>query len=97
MEQSIKDKPLTKCSHCGQNALERIVYGGSHVVCNDATTIGQLAERNYKKNKGKIEDSIAIKNKGKQKSVNKNMPATTRDIAKMTHKQKQTYIMEGKL
>ena len=97
VEQSIKDKPLTKCSHCGQNALERIVYGGSHVVCNDATTIGQLAERNYKKNKGKIEDSIAIKNKGKQKSVNKNMPATTRDIAKMTHKQKQTYIMEGKL
>lgn len=97
VEQSIKDKPLSKCSHCGNNALERIMYGGSHVVCNDIKTIGQLAERNYKKNKGQIEDNIAAKKKNNKKPANKNMPATTRDIAKMTNTQKQKYIMEGKI
>ena len=97
IEQSIKDKPLSKCSDCGKSTLERILYGGSHVICNDISTIGQLAEHNYKKNKGQIEDNIAAKKKDNHKPVNKQMPATTRDIAKMTHKQKQTYIMEGKL
>ena len=97
VEQSIKDKPLNKCSDCGKNTLERILYGGSHVICNEISTIGQLAEHNYKKNKGQIEDNIAAKKKNNQKPVNKNMPATTRDIAKMTNTQKQKYIMEGKL
>ena len=97
MEQSIKDKPLSKCSDCGKSTLERILYGGSHVICNDISTIGQLAEHNYKKNKGQIEDNIASKKKHNKKAINKNMPATTRDIAKMTNTQKQKYIMEGKI
>ena len=97
IEQSIKDKPLSKCSDCGKSTLERILYGGYHVICNDISTIGQLAEHNYKKNKGQIEDNIAAKKKNNQKPANKQMPATTRDIAQMTNKQKQTYIMEGKI
>ena len=97
IEQSIKDKPLSECSDCGKRTLERILYGGYHVICNDISTIGQLAEHNYKKNKGQIEDNIAAKKKDNHKPVNKQMPATTRGIAKMTHKQKQTYIMEGKI
>jgi putative FmdB family regulatory protein len=96
-EQSIKDKPLTKCPVCGKNALERLMCGGSHVICNNISTIGQLADHNYKKNKSKIEDNIATKGKNNKKPVNKNMPATNRDIAKMTDTQKQRYIMEGRL
>jgi len=97
VEQSIKDKPLNKCEVCGKSTLERVMYGGSHVICNDISTIGQLADHNYKKNKSQIEDKIAAKNKNNKKPVNKNMPATNRDIAKMTDGQKQRYIMEGKI
>ena len=49
IQQSIKDKPLKKCPQCGKLKLERVIYGGCHVSVRNTTTIGQLADKNFKK------------------------------------------------
>lgn len=46
VQQSMKDDPLTKCPECKKNKLSRIVTGGLGFTYKaEATTIGQLAER----------------------------------------------------
>lgn len=49
IKQSIKDEPLKKCIACNQHMLERIIFGGGAAfVRQEASTIGQLADRNTK-------------------------------------------------
>lgn len=97
IEQSIKDKTLKKCPECGKLKLERVIYGGCHVSVRNTTTIGQLAEKNFKKFK-----SLDNENKAKKKEANASpVPwhkgeANRAEINKMTQQQKQRYIMEGK-
>lgn len=98
-EQSIKDKPLVRCPECKKHRLQRIMSGGngSFMPCKEPTTIGQLADRNYKKNKGKINDE---ESKKKAEAPTENVPwygkTDKRKINKMSAKQKRDYIMEGK-
>ena len=49
VQQSINDKPLVKCEKCGRNTLERVLFAPTVFVKQEATTIGQLSERNAKK------------------------------------------------
>ena len=52
IEQSIKAKAKRKCPACSKNSLERLLFGGQAAfVRNEITTIGQLADWNFKKNK----------------------------------------------
>ena len=93
VSQSIKDKPLVKCEQCGEMALERVIYGGQIFVRREATTIGQLSDRNTKK-MGKYEleskrqqDNIKRERSEKQKLHKK--------INSMDDSQKRKWIMEG--
>lgn len=70
VEQSVKDKPIKKCSKCNKLTLERVILSPPMVKCTNITTVGQLAEKNAKKigkyalsersekNKNKIEKNI---------------------------------------
>lgn len=50
VEQSFSDKPLKHCPKCDHDTFERLMSGGAHAfVKGEATTLGQLAERNSKK------------------------------------------------
>jgi putative FmdB family regulatory protein len=39
VHQSIKDDALVTCPQCGQDALQRVVYGGLGAFVKDAKTI----------------------------------------------------------
>ena len=98
IEQSIKDKPLKKCPECGKLKLERVIYGGCHVSVRNTTTIGQLADKNFKKFKSLDNEKQAKKKEERNASP---VPwhkgeANRSEINKMTQQQKQRYIMEGK-
>ena len=89
VHQSIKDKPLIKCEQCNYRTLERIIY----FVRREATTIGQLSDRNTKK-MGKYElesrqqdDNMKKERSGKQELHKK--------INSMDETQKRKWIMEG--
>jgi putative FmdB family regulatory protein len=97
--QKFHDAPLKKCSECGKNKLRRVLNGGIHVSVKNASTIGNLADRNTKANKNKIQEMQHKKNEGKP-SVSKpwhhsNAAATNKEINAMTSKQKANYILEG--
>ena len=79
MYQSIKAKPLVKCDKCNKMTLERVIYGGDVFVRREATTIGQLSDRNTKK-MGKYE----LESKQLHKKINS-----------MDDTQKRKWIMEG--
>jgi putative FmdB family regulatory protein len=50
VQQSIKDDAYTVCPECNQDTLFRVIHPPLHVqIVGEATTIGQLAERNAKK------------------------------------------------
>jgi len=98
IEQSIKDKPLVKCPNCNKYKLERVIYGGCHVSVRSITTIGQLADKNFKKFKSlNNEKQAKIKEEKNESPVPWHKGESTRaEINKMTINQKQKYIMEGK-
>ena len=93
VHQSIKDKPLIKCEQCNYRTLERVIYGGHVFVRREATTIGQLSDRNTKK-MGKYEleskqkEHMAKKQPSEQQKLN-------RKINSMTNDQKRKWIKEG--
>ena len=97
IEQSIKAKPLRKCPECGKLGLERVIYGGCHVSVRNVTTIGQLADKNFKKFKGLANEEQAKKKEANASPVPWHKGEATRsEINKMTPQQKKRYIMEGK-
>ena len=92
--QSIKDKPKKKCPECGKNGLERVIYGGCFAFVKNVNTIGQLADKNTKEMGHYQRSEIESKsNEGNEARETKNL---RKEINKMTPKQKQRYIMEGK-
>jgi len=99
IQQSIKANVKRKCPQCGKNSLERIVFGGlTSFVKGDATTIGQLAERNFNKNKSRIREKEARElelNPPPKKEWWEADKGTNKKIAKMNADQKRKYIMEG--
>jgi len=91
--QSIKDQPLVKCEQCNEMTLERIIYGGDIFVRREATTIGQLSDRNTKK-MGKYElQSKEKEHNMKQKISDKQK--LHKKINSMNNEQKRKWIMEG--
>ena len=93
VHQSIKDKPLVKCPQCGRMSLERVIYGGDIFVKGEATTIGQLADRNTKKmGKYELESKQRVDNKKSELSDKQKLH---RKINSMNSEQKRKWIMEG--
>lgn len=102
VKQSIHDKPLKKCPKCGHNSLERIIYGGiGFTISKEPTTIGQLADQNFKDNRTKILEEQAKKAESQPKEEKPfwhkyGGEATAKEINKMTPSQKKNYIYRGK-
>ena len=91
--QSIHDEPHKKCPKCKNNTYERLISCGLAVfVSQDASTIGQLADRNAKKNRSKLSEDAAKKLESEPQKEDKSY---IRKINKMTPKQRHKWIMEG--
>lgn len=97
VEQSVKDKPLKRCTLCKKNTLERVILSAPFVKCTNITTVGQQAEKNTKKiGKYKLSEAAAIADEKAPKSIyGAATKQESRKIAKMTAKQKAKYIMDG--
>jgi putative FmdB family regulatory protein len=95
VKQSIKDKPKKKCSECGKHTLERVIYGGAYGFTKNVSTIGQLADKNTS-DMGHYQRSEMEAKANASRPNHDPSQATSKEIFKMTHEQKQRYIMEGK-
>jgi putative FmdB family regulatory protein len=98
--QSIKDEPLVKCPRCGENSLERVIYGGLGHFVKDVKTIGQLADSNWNKlgsyKRSEIESQSSAKRKQEEASAFSSYgSATTKEINKMSNEQRKKYIITG--
>ena len=98
VKQSFNETPLSFCPECNQPKLYRVITGGIHVSVKNTNTIGQLADKNAKEYKSRINESQAKKNEQSSKSDKPayHGEASNREITQMNSKQKQKYIMEGK-
>ena len=94
VSQSIKDPPKKKCPECGKNTLDRVIYGGAYAFVKNTNTVGQLADKNTK-DMGHYKRS-EMEATSKEKNQHQEVSNTRKEINKMTPKQKQRYIMEGK-
>jgi putative FmdB family regulatory protein len=93
MYQSIKAKPLVKCDKCNKMTLERVIYGGDVFVRREATTIGQLSDRNTKKmGKYELESKQREDNTKQERSEKQKLH---KKINSMDDTQKRKWIMEG--
>ena len=93
------DKGNAACPKCYSDNVARRYDNTPYVtVTGEAKTIGQIADRNTKKNKSKIDEYQAANKTTKEKPwyYNKDATASRKEINKMTKEQKQKYIMEGK-
>ena len=101
VQQSIKDDALTKCPNCNNDTLSRIITGGlGFTYKSEPTTIGQLAERNYKSahDNGQVPMSYTHKpNLHKKLERVKKRNARYQKIKNMDPKDRQKWIREGKV
>ena len=99
VKQSIHDDALTLCPHCGEHALERIIYGGVHIRVKSINTVGALGESNWKKmghyKRSEIEADLKAKRDAKEKTHFGDPNVTKSQINKMTPEQKTHYIITG--
>ena len=93
VKQSIHEEALIKCPSCGENALERVLYGGLGAFVKDAKTIGQIADKNWS-NMGSYKRS-EIEESRKPKSLAREKRDQIRKINSMTPEQKRKYIITG--
>lgn len=96
VQQSIKQKPLKKCDRCGHNTLERIIHPPMVFVKQEASTIGQLSERNSKRlGKYEVQERTLRDKDLKKTALNEAKREMHSQINKMNDKQKQRYIENG--
>ena len=93
VQQSINSQQKKKCPKCGRNSLDRVITGGlCSFIRQDASTLGQLAERNSKKmGKYGVGDADGLKNEKISKGL-KQRQEENKAIGKMTDRQKQKFI-----
>ena len=98
VKQSFNDEPLSFCPKCKQMSLYRVISGGVHAFVKGSNTIGSLADKNASVNKSKINEMEAMKSENQPKAEKPfyHGEASNKEISKMTNKQKQKYIMDGK-
>lgn len=92
--QKFEESPLTTCTSCDEEALNRILAVPTFSVKGEPTTVAQLAEKNTKAmGRYELEDkkSADIKTNEEQK----NKTALRRKINKMTPRQKDNWIKGG--
>jgi putative FmdB family regulatory protein len=96
--QSITDKPLKKCKNCNKEKLERVIFAPHVYVRGEATTIGQLAERNSEKmGKLQIQEKTLQDKESKKQALSEAKKEINSKINRLTDKQKRRYIEDGKI
>lgn len=94
--QTIKEKPLKKCPSCKKNKLERLISVTTGFVRRDATTIGQVADRNAKKlGKNEVQERDLKKKSDTKVALDQAKVELNRTINKMSEDQKRKYIDNG--
>ena len=99
---ALGDPHKKKCPDCGKYSLYQVISPPTVFVKGEATTLGQLSERNTAKmGKYELGDKRDWQEKGNQLGITKNWieksgDATKSEISKMTKKQKANYIAKGK-
>lgn len=98
VKQRFDEEPLSLCPKCNQPSLYRVITGGVHSFVKGSNTIGSIADNNAKINKSKINETQAMKKENSPKAEKPfyHGSVSNSEINKMTDKQKQRYIMEGK-
>ncbi len=94
VKQSIHDEPLKKCPTCGNNSLERVIYGGLGSFMKDSNTIGGQADNNWSK-MGSYQKS-EIESKNQDKVAGNDKKNLRKQLNNMTSEQRTNYIMTGK-
>jgi putative FmdB family regulatory protein len=94
--QSIKDKPLLKCTACNKKSLERVIYAPLSFTRKEPTTIGQLAERNSKRlGRAEISERESKDRESKKSAMDSAKKEVFKKINKMNDEQKRAYIENG--
>jgi putative FmdB family regulatory protein len=92
--QKFEEDPLTVCTACGEEALNKVFAVPTFFVKGEPTTIAQLAEKNTKTmGRYELEDKKAVDTKANEEQKNKT--AMHRKINKMTPQQKANWIKGG--
>lgn len=92
--ESIKADPQTICPNCC-GAVRRIITTCPHIALNNSNTIGQLADKNWKK-MGTYEKEAKIKKDGLDKAVKRREEKVLHNkISRMNAQQKKNYIEKG--
>jgi len=94
--QKYEDAPLTKCDQCGKNTLIKIFSPPTFFVSQEATTVGQIADRNAKKLGRQEIQERSLKNKDETKTaLNEAKKEMNSKINKMSEVQKRKFIDNG--
>ena len=96
----ISDPHEKTCPNCRKGALYQVISPPTVFIKGEATTLGQLSERNTAKmGRYELSDKRGKQEEGnlkKQSWVEKSGNATQSEIKKMTKNQKARYIQDGK-
>jgi len=93
VKQSIHDEALTKCTSCGKNTLERVIYGGLGSFMATSSTIGGQADKNWSK-MGSYQKS-EIESKSQHFKAAQEKKEQRKKINRMSPEQKNKYIITG--
>lgn len=94
--QKYEDPPLVVCNQCGKKSLVKIFSPPNFFVSQEATTVGQIADRNAKKLGRQEIEERSLKNKDQTKSaLNDAKKEMYSSVNKMSEDQKRRYIDNG--
>lgn len=94
--QKYEDAPLIKCEQCGKETLVKMFSPPTFFVTQEATTLGQLSDRNAKKLGRQEVQERSLKNKDATSSaLNEAKKEMNSKINKMSDSQKRKFIDNG--
>lgn len=93
VHQSITEKAIIHCASCGNDTLERVIHSPMVFVRQEATTIGQLSERNAKRlGQSEVQERTLQDKDSKKSALKQARKEMHSEINKMNATQKRKYI-----
>lgn len=93
VHQSITEKAIIHCANCGNDTLERVIHSPMIFVRQEATTIGQLSERNTKRlGRSEVEERTLQDKDSKKSALKQARKEMHSEINKMSATQRRKYI-----
>lgn len=96
LHQSTTEKAITHCTSCGNDTLERVIHSPMIFVRQEATTIGQLSERNAKRlGQSEVQERTLQDKDSKKSALKEAKKEIGSKINKMNSEQKRRFIEGG--